>query len=50
MLFRSLLLDRRIHEMWYGRVFLQSLPPARRVVGPTRAVIEQLRTFYATLR
>lgn len=41
-----LLLDRRVHEMWYGRVFLASLPPARRVVGPTRAVLEQLSALY----
>ncbi len=39
--------DRRLHEMWYGRVFLASLPPARRVVGPSRAVIEALRLLYA---
>lgn len=44
------ILDRRIHEMWYGRVFLASLPPARRVVGPSRMVMEQLRTFYADIR
>jgi ATP-dependent DNA helicase DinG len=41
-----LVLDRRLHEMWYGRVFLASLPDARRVVGPTRAVVAQLREFY----
>lgn len=39
--------DRRIHDMWYGRVFLASLPPARRIVGPSRAVIEALGAFYA---
>ena len=44
-----LVLDRRIHEMWYGRVFLASLPPARRVVGPARMVIEQLQRFYRDL-
>ncbi|MFZ5480393.1 MAG: helicase C-terminal domain-containing protein [Myxococcota bacterium] len=42
-----LVLDRRLHEMWYGRVFLASLPAARRVVGPTRSVVDQLRSFYA---
>jgi ATP-dependent DNA helicase DinG len=41
-----LLLDRRIHEAWYGRVFLASLPPARRSVGPLRAVLGALETFY----
>lgn len=45
-----LALDRRIHEMWYGRVFLASLPNARRVVGPTRMVLGELRTFYEHLR
>jgi ATP-dependent DNA helicase DinG len=42
-----LILDRRLHEQAYGRVFLHSLPGARRVVGPTRMVMEQLRAFYA---
>ncbi len=42
-----LICDRRIHEMWYGRIFLASLPPARRVVGPGRAVVEAMREFYA---
>lgn len=45
-----LLLDRRIHEMWYGRVFLSSLPNARRVIGPTRMVMAQLQSFYEGLR
>ena len=44
------ILDRRVHEMWYGRVFLNSLPAARRVVGPSRMVMEQLTAFYAELR
>lgn len=43
------LLDRRVHERWYGRVFLSSLPPARRVNAPSRAVLEHLRAFYADL-
>lgn len=42
------ILDRRVHERWYGRVFLGSLPPARRAIGPARAVLEQLRAFYGT--
>ena len=41
------LLDRRLHEMWYGRMFLSSLPDARRVVGPGRAVVESLRQLFA---
>ncbi len=41
-----LMLDRRLHEMWYGRVFLDSLPDARRVVGPGHAVVAQLQMFF----
>lgn len=41
------LLDRRLHEMWYGRMFLASLPDARRVVGPGRAVVEALRQLFS---
>ena len=39
-------LDRRLHDRWYGRVFLSSLPPAQRVVGPSRRVVERLQAFY----
>ncbi len=42
-----LVCDRRLHEMWYGRVFLASLPAARRVSGPSRLVLQTLREFYA---
>jgi len=38
-----MLLDRRVHQQWYGRVFLASLPPLRRVVGPSSRVIDALR-------
>jgi ATP-dependent DNA helicase DinG len=41
-----LLLDRRIHDRAYGRILLQSLPPARRVVGPWRRVLEELQRLY----
>ncbi|MBN1335738.1 MAG: helicase [Deltaproteobacteria bacterium] len=41
-----LVLDRRIHDRWYGRLFLASLPPARRAVGPGRAVLAALEAFY----
>jgi ATP-dependent DNA helicase DinG len=40
------ILDRRVHDMWYGRVFLHSLPPARRTSGPMRAMLEQVERFY----
>ena len=42
------LLDRRLHDRSYGRVLLASLPPARRVTGPWRAVREQLVALYRT--
>jgi len=45
-----LVLDRRIHDRWYGRLFLASLPPARRAVGPGRAVLAALEAFYARTR
>jgi len=40
-----LILDRRVIDRWYGRIFLQSLPPARRTTGPTRAVLRTIRDF-----
>jgi ATP-dependent DNA helicase DinG len=40
-----LILDRRIIDRWYGRVFLSSLPPARKATGPTRAVLGTIRDF-----
>ena len=39
------ILDRRVHEMWYGRVFIHSLPDARRITGPTRSMVEQVERF-----
>lgn len=42
------ILDRRLHEMWYGRIFLASLPDATRIVGPSRAVVERLESFYGS--
>jgi len=41
-----LLLDRRLHQTWYGRVFLSSLPDASRAVGPQRVVQERIRSFW----
>ncbi|MCB9759212.1 MAG: helicase [Alphaproteobacteria bacterium] len=42
------LLDRRLHEMRYGRIFLHSLPPATRVIGPGRVVVDRLTRFFET--
>lgn len=42
-----LVLDRRIATRGYGRLFLASLPPARRVEGPLRRVLEAVREVCA---
>jgi ATP-dependent DNA helicase DinG len=42
-----LILDRRLHERWYGALILRSLPPARRVTGPWRRVQEDMAAFFA---
>jgi len=41
------ILDRRVFDRWYGRVFLSSLPEMPRATGPTRAVLSRLRAFYS---
>ncbi len=41
-----LILDRRLHDRWYGRQFLAALPPATRVVGPTKVVMSRVQRFY----
>ena len=41
-----MVLDRRVHEKWYGRTFVASLPPMTRRVGPTRRLLQQMREFY----
>lgn len=40
-----LLLDRRVHDKAYGTIVLRSLPPARRVTGPWRMVLDAVRAF-----
>lgn len=42
-----IILDRRLHDHAYGRVFLSSLPNARRFTGPWRAALGMLRSFFA---
>jgi ATP-dependent DNA helicase DinG len=44
-----LLLDRRLHDRWYGQVILRSLPPARRSIGPWRKVAADLTAFFRQL-
>ncbi|HUI25677.1 MAG TPA: helicase C-terminal domain-containing protein [Candidatus Kryptonia bacterium] len=41
------LLDSRVVRKRYGRVFLDSLPPARRLIAEQRAVYAALRQFFA---
>jgi ATP-dependent DNA helicase DinG len=41
-----LILDSRIAHKRYGRVFLDSLPPARQVIGPTRLVFDEMARFF----
>jgi len=43
-----LLLDRRVTNQWYGRVFLASLPDVLRAQGPTRAVLMRVRSAIGT--
>lgn len=40
-------LDSRIASKRYGQVFFASLPPARRVIGPTRDVLAEVDAFFA---
>ena len=42
-----ILCDPRVVGKPYGRVLLAGLPPARRVVGPWRAILAELDGFYA---
>ncbi len=45
-----LILDRRLHDRWYGRQFLAALPPATRAIGPSRLVLARVERFYARER
>lgn len=42
-----LILDKRVIQKSYGRIFLNSLPPCRMVAGPTREVFAELRRFFS---
>jgi ATP-dependent DNA helicase DinG len=39
-------LDSRLARKRYGRVFLESLPPARQVIGPQEQVFRAMREFF----
>jgi len=43
------LLDSRVVRKHYGRIFFDSLPPARRIVGERPAVYAALREFFSRL-
>ena len=40
--------DSRIVTKEYGKALLEALPPAERVIGPTREVLKRVDAFYAT--
>jgi ATP-dependent DNA helicase DinG len=41
------LLDSRVVSKFYGKVFLESLPPARRLIAPTESVLAEIDRFFA---
>ncbi len=43
-----LILDQRVVGKGYGRLFLNSLPPARRIAAPAAQVHQELRQFFLT--
>lgn len=45
-----LLLDSRLATRPYGRIFLNSLPPAARTIGKTHAVFARMREFFQEVR
>nr|WP_320049492.1 helicase C-terminal domain-containing protein [uncultured Desulfuromonas sp.] len=42
-----LILDQRVINKGYGRIFLNSLPPAQRLTGPTHFIQKQIRQFFS---
>lgn len=43
-----LILDQRVISKGYGRIFLNSLPPAQRLTGPAQTIQQQLRQFFCS--
>jgi len=41
-----LVLDKRVRQRWYGRVFIDSLPELETISAPGKTVLENLRRFY----
>lgn len=44
-----LILDSRIAHKRYGRVLLDSLPPARQIIGPSRPVFDEMARFFQNM-
>ncbi|MFZ5518266.1 MAG: helicase C-terminal domain-containing protein [Candidatus Zhuqueibacterota bacterium] len=44
------ILDKRILEKFYGRIFLQSLPNAQLVTGPSLTVLQSVEQFFKAFR
>jgi Rad3-related DNA helicase len=44
------ILDPRVRTRPYGRVFLQSLPPARQVIGESDMVFDAMQRFLSSER
>ncbi|MGM0415779.1 MAG: helicase C-terminal domain-containing protein [Thermodesulfobacteriota bacterium] len=43
-----IILDNRVSTKGYGRMFLNSLPPARRVIAPQDSIEAKIREFFST--
>lgn len=41
-----LILDKRIVSKYYGRLFLNSLPPVKRIAAPTQQIQQELHSFF----
>ncbi|MFQ5824449.1 MAG: helicase C-terminal domain-containing protein [bacterium] len=44
-----LILDRRVIQKSYGRIFINSLPDCRIVIGPTHEIFQEMRKFFNSL-
>jgi ATP-dependent DNA helicase DinG len=40
-----LVLDRRVHQRWYGRIFVGSLPQMETICAPGAAVLHRMSAF-----
>jgi len=44
------ILDKRILQKFYGRIFLQSLPNAQLITGPSQTVLQSVEQFFNSFR